>query len=171
MDLHGRASLRAGPLATTIVSGTCASIRRASSSYCLRIAGARSAFQPRPNHSSTNCLVRRQRVQASFSQRPSESSSSGAMSPNREEVLASSGINPDLRGKVEAAVVKQGFRVTVGDVAAAAGVDVAHAEDAVRALATDSLATLQVCYGLVPNMHKCISDPCLPCPPCARVCS
>lgn len=49
-----------------------------------------------------------------------------------------------MREKVERAVESLQFRATVGDVAAKAGVKLADADRALKALATDSLATLKV---------------------------
>jgi len=54
------------------------------------------------------------------------------------------GVDKDLRRKVEAAIAGLAFRVTAGDVAARAGVSLADAEAALRALAADSMATLNV---------------------------
>mmetsp|Transcript_4019 Transcript_4019/g.10273 ORF Transcript_4019/g.10273 Transcript_4019/m.10273 type:complete len:423 (+) Transcript_4019:973-2241(+) len=56
----------------------------------------------------------------------------------------SGGVDKDLRRKVEAAIAGLAFRVTAGDVAARAGVSLADAEAALRALAADSMATLNV---------------------------
>lgn len=63
--------------------------------------------------------------------------------PGKGELL-SPGLKPDVRKKTVSAVEKLGYRVTTGDVAAAAGITLAQAESALHALANDSLATLQV---------------------------
>ncbi|CAD7697678.1 unnamed protein product [Ostreobium quekettii] len=64
-----------------------------------------------------------------------------------ERKLASPRLPADLRARVSAAVQKLGFRVTVGDVAGQAGVTIEEAEEALKALAADSLGTLEVSAG------------------------
>lgn len=49
-----------------------------------------------------------------------------------------------MRQSVTAAIKRGGYRVTVGDVAAAAGVRLSEAEEALKALAADTLAHLEV---------------------------
>ena len=61
-----------------------------------------------------------------------------------EKQLESTKLPSDVRKKVEWAVELQGHRVTVGDVSGKAGVTLAEAEDALKALAADSLGTLEV---------------------------
>eukprot|EP00210_Caulerpa_lentillifera_P001845 g1774.t1 len=61
-----------------------------------------------------------------------------------ERGLQSTKIPSSLREKVEKAVERQGYRVTVGDVSGAAGVTLSEAEDALQALAADSLGSLEV---------------------------
>ncbi|KAG2434769.1 hypothetical protein HXX76_007654 [Chlamydomonas incerta] len=62
----------------------------------------------------------------------------------REAGLQSNRLDPDLRERVESAVERLGGRVTVGDVAARAGVKLAQADEALKALAYDTAAALQV---------------------------
>ncbi|KAG2434871.1 hypothetical protein HYH02_012071 [Chlamydomonas schloesseri] len=62
----------------------------------------------------------------------------------REAGLQSNRLDPDLRERVEAAIERLGGRVTVGDVAARAGVKLAQADEALKALAYDTAAALQV---------------------------
>ena len=62
----------------------------------------------------------------------------------QELSLQSNRLNPDLRDRVCAAITKLGGRVTVGDVSAQAGVKMAEAEEALKALAFDSLGHLEV---------------------------
>lgn len=59
--------------------------------------------------------------------------------------LLSLQLNQDVRQRAEQAIAARGYSVTVGDVAAAGGLTLLQAEQALRALAADSLATLQVC--------------------------
>lgn len=63
-------------------------------------------------------------------------------SPDRE--VASERLPSELRRKTEAAVLDRGCAVTVGDVAAGAGISIQQAQESLRALATDSQAVLQV---------------------------
>jgi hypothetical protein len=58
--------------------------------------------------------------------------------------LEISKIDGKLREKVESAIDRLGSSVTVGDVAATAGVTIADAEAALNALAADCQGTLQV---------------------------
>ncbi|PNW80988.1 hypothetical protein CHLRE_07g338350v5 [Chlamydomonas reinhardtii] len=62
----------------------------------------------------------------------------------REAGLQSNRLEPDLRERVESAIERLGGRVTVGDVAARAGVKLAQADEALKALAYDTAAALQV---------------------------
>ncbi|KAJ9512766.1 hypothetical protein QJQ45_019060 [Haematococcus lacustris] len=62
----------------------------------------------------------------------------------REQGLQSNRLPTDLRESVENAVEQLGFRVTPGDVAARAGVKLAQAEEALKALAYDTAAALEV---------------------------
>ncbi|KAL6758321.1 hypothetical protein V8C86DRAFT_2599542 [Haematococcus lacustris] len=62
----------------------------------------------------------------------------------REQGLQSNRLPTDLRESVESAVEQLGFRVTPGDVAARAGVKLAQAEEALKALAYDTAAALEV---------------------------
>ena len=58
--------------------------------------------------------------------------------------LLSTRLPADVRSRAEEAIAKRGYRVTVGDVAAAGGLTLAQAEGALKALAADALATLTV---------------------------
>lgn len=58
--------------------------------------------------------------------------------------MQSNQLDADLKERVEKAIAKLGFRVTVGQVAAAAGVRLSQAEQALKALAYDSLGNLEV---------------------------
>eukprot|EP00199_Chlamydomonas_sp_CCMP681_P006225 CAMPEP_0119106186 /NCGR_PEP_ID=MMETSP1180-20130426/3950_1 /TAXON_ID=3052 ORGANISM="Chlamydomonas cf sp, Strain CCMP681" /NCGR_SAMPLE_ID=MMETSP1180 /ASSEMBLY_ACC=CAM_ASM_000741 /LENGTH=214 /DNA_ID=CAMNT_0007091451 /DNA_START=183 /DNA_END=823 /DNA_ORIENTATION=- len=62
----------------------------------------------------------------------------------REQGLQSNRLPTALRERVEQAVQELRFRVTVGDVAARAGVKLSEADTALKALAYDTLATLEV---------------------------
>lgn len=53
-------------------------------------------------------------------------------------------LDASVRRAVEDAIDSRNYRVTVGDVAATAGIKTSQAEEALRALAADSLATLSV---------------------------
>lgn len=61
-----------------------------------------------------------------------------------EGAVLSAKLNPDVRQRAEQAIKARGGRVTVGDVASTAGLRLDEAEGALRALAADSAATLQV---------------------------
>lgn len=65
----------------------------------------------------------------------------GALSKGAAE---SNKIGRDVRQKVEDAIERLSYRVTTGDVAATAGVSVFEAEQALRAIAADTLGTLNV---------------------------
>ncbi|WIA33689.1 hypothetical protein OEZ86_006807 [Tetradesmus obliquus] len=58
--------------------------------------------------------------------------------------MQSNQLDAELKERVEKAIAKLGFRVTVGQVAAAAGVKLSQAEQALKALAYDSLGNLEV---------------------------
>lgn len=58
--------------------------------------------------------------------------------------LASSALKREIRKRAEEAIAKGGCRVTVGDVAASGSLTLTEAESALKAIASDSLATLQV---------------------------
>mmetsp|Transcript_34419 Transcript_34419/g.81572 ORF Transcript_34419/g.81572 Transcript_34419/m.81572 type:complete len:387 (+) Transcript_34419:154-1314(+) len=66
-------------------------------------------------------------------------------------------VDQELRRSVEIAIQKLGYRVTVGDVAASAGVSVASATEALNALASDTGGVLEVSssgelvYGFPPD--------------------
>jgi hypothetical protein len=60
------------------------------------------------------------------------------------ESLSSDGLDSSVRVAVEDAIRARGYAVTVGDVAAEAGVSVRQAQEAISALALDSKATLKV---------------------------
>lgn len=64
--------------------------------------------------------------------------------PGKGELLTPR-LDPDVRQRAEKAIELRGRRVTIGDVASTAGLRLEQAEEAVRALAADSQATLQVC--------------------------
>lgn len=64
----------------------------------------------------------------------------------QEFELASNKVDSAVRERVEDAIARLGFRATIGDVAAKAGVTVAQADSALKALACDSLAALEVRY-------------------------
>lgn len=53
-------------------------------------------------------------------------------------------LDPDVRDRVEAAVEALGYRATVGEVAARAGVKLSEADEALKALAYDALGHLEV---------------------------
>lgn len=61
-----------------------------------------------------------------------------------EKKLESTKIPSEIREKVENTIQRLGYRVTVGDVSGKAGVTLAEAEDALKAIAADSLGTLEV---------------------------
>lgn len=61
-----------------------------------------------------------------------------------EQKLASPRLPGNIRNKVCDAIRDLGFRVTVGDIAGRAGVTLEEAEEALKALASDSLGTLEV---------------------------
>lgn len=63
--------------------------------------------------------------------------------PGSGEVLSEQ-LSPEVRSRAVLAIKQRGGRVTLGDVASTAGLTLDQAEGAVRALAADSLATLQV---------------------------
>lgn len=73
---------------------------------------------------------------------------SGSMGPlrdfQRELGMQSNRLNPDIRERVEGAIEALGYRATVGDVAARAGVKVSEADEALKALAYDALGHLEV---------------------------
>lgn len=77
-------------------------------------------------------------------------SSSGASSFNpvevvrREAGLQSNRLKPEVRERVEDAVENLGRRVTVGDVAARTGLKLSEADEALKALAYDTLAAMEV---------------------------
>jgi ribosomal protein S25 len=58
--------------------------------------------------------------------------------------MQSNQLDADVKERVEKAIAKLGFRVTVGQIAAAAGVKLSEAEQALKALAYDSLGNLEV---------------------------
>jgi hypothetical protein len=58
--------------------------------------------------------------------------------------MQSNQLDAGIKERVEKAISKLGFRVTVGQVAAAAGVKLSEAEQALKALAYDSLGNLEV---------------------------
>jgi hypothetical protein len=62
----------------------------------------------------------------------------------KELGIQSNKLQPDVKERVEAAIAALGYRVTVGDVAARAGVSIAQADEALKALAYDSLGNLEV---------------------------
>ena len=62
----------------------------------------------------------------------------------KSESLSSDELDADVRVAVEDAIRARGYAVTVGDVAAEAGVSVRQAQEAISALALDSKATLRV---------------------------
>ncbi|GIL82862.1 hypothetical protein Vretifemale_11774 [Volvox reticuliferus] len=78
----------------------------------------------------------------------------------REAGLQSNRLNSNLRERVEAAVAQLGGRVTVGDVATRAGVNLADADEALKALAYDTQASLKVSaegdvvYGFAPDFQS-----------------
>ncbi|KAL4440143.1 hypothetical protein ABPG75_003144 [Micractinium tetrahymenae] len=63
--------------------------------------------------------------------------------PGKSELLTPR-LDPEVRQRAERAIELRGGRVTIGDVASTAGLRLDQAEGAVRALAADSQATLQV---------------------------
>ncbi len=58
--------------------------------------------------------------------------------------LQSTKLRDDVRDRVEAAVERRNLRATVGEIAAAAGLKLSEADEALKALAYDSQAVLQV---------------------------
>ncbi|GIL54988.1 hypothetical protein Vafri_10646 [Volvox africanus] len=78
----------------------------------------------------------------------------------REVGLQSNRLDSNLRERVEAAVAQLGGRVTVGDVASRAGVNLADADEALKALAYDTQASLKVSaegdvvYGFGPDFQN-----------------
>ncbi len=54
-------------------------------------------------------------------------------------------LQDEVRDRVEAAIKQQRYRATVGEIAAKAGLKLSEAEEALKALAYDSNANLQVC--------------------------
>lgn len=78
---------------------------------------------------------------------PRRSPATAAATPYKppSEEIASEGLPSEVRQRAETAILKRGGAVTVGDVAAVAGISLKEAEDALRALASDSLANLKVC--------------------------
>ncbi|GLI67327.1 hypothetical protein VaNZ11_011515 [Volvox africanus] len=78
----------------------------------------------------------------------------------REAGLQSNRLDSNLRERVEAAVAQLGGRVTVGDVATRAGVKLADADEALKALAYDTQASLKVSsegdvvYGFAPDFQN-----------------
>ena len=70
-----------------------------------------------------------------------------------------------VRNSVQDAVESLGGRVTVGDVAARAGVKISEAEEALNALAADSSGTLEVnllhtAASRVPRVYECLHTEC-----------
>lgn len=63
--------------------------------------------------------------------------------PGKSDLLSPK-LDPELRQRAEKAITQRGGRVTIGDVASSAGLGLNQAEEAVRALAADCGATLQV---------------------------
>lgn len=82
-------------------------------------------------------------ISASFNKKSSITEVVGTFSSNKHE-LQSTKIDPDIRRRVEQAITQGNCAVTVGDIAATAGITIFQAEQAIKALAADSLATLQV---------------------------
>jgi len=78
-------------------------------------------------------------------------SNSGTFDPlkefQRELGMQSNRLNPETRERVEAAIEALGYRATVGDVAARAGVKISEADEALKALAYDALGHLEVRAG------------------------
>lgn len=62
----------------------------------------------------------------------------------RELGMESNKLDAELRERVERAIASLGYRVTVGDVAARAGVKLSEVETALKAIAYDSLGNLEV---------------------------
>eukprot|EP00878_Enallax_costatus_P002812 GHUV01003004.1.p1 GENE.GHUV01003004.1~~GHUV01003004.1.p1 ORF type:complete len:653 (+),score=181.31 GHUV01003004.1:192-2150(+) len=62
----------------------------------------------------------------------------------RDLGMESNKLDAELRERVERAIVSLGYRVTVGDVAAKAGVKLSEADAALKAIAYDSLGNLEV---------------------------
>lgn len=71
--------------------------------------------------------------------------SAGIETAIRQELgLQSNKLLDTTRERVESAIERLRFRATVGDIAAATGLKLNEAEDALKALAFDSQAVLQV---------------------------
>jgi hypothetical protein len=62
----------------------------------------------------------------------------------RELGMQTNRLNPEVRERVERAVEALGYRATVGEVAARAGVKLSEADEALKALAYDALGHLEV---------------------------
>ncbi len=62
----------------------------------------------------------------------------------KELGVQSNRLDAQIKERVERAIDSLGYRVTVGDVAARAGVKLSEAEEALKALAYDSLGHLEV---------------------------
>lgn len=97
---------------------------------------------------------------------PRRSPATAAATPYKppSEEIASEGLPSEVRQRAETAILKRGGAVTVGDVAAVAGISLKEAEDALRALASDSLANLKVSdegeilYSFDPNFRDRIRN-------------
>lgn len=75
----------------------------------------------------------------------------------KELGIQSNKLQPDIKERVERAIAALGYRVTVGDVAARAGVSIAQADEALKALAYDSLGNLEVRFVPAQASRFCIS--------------
>lgn len=79
----------------------------------------------------------------------------------RDLGMESNKLDAELRERVERAIVALGYRVTVGDVAAKAGVKLSEADAALKAVAYDSLGNLEVRAALCLLLrHSASMPPC-----------
>ena len=102
-----------------------------------------------PASSSSSLFPRLGTVRRTIAARSQSSNDKSFADAARDAVsgkpgLESEKIDADLRQRTENAILTRGGRVTVGDVAATAGITLFQAESTLKALAADSLATLSV---------------------------
>lgn len=91
--------------------------------------------------------IRQMRISMSSSSRDKDGqASSGFLKDVRpvEANIASEALDSQVRGLVEKSILSRKYHVTVGDVAAEAGIPIAQAQQALTALASDSQAVLKV---------------------------
>jgi hypothetical protein len=89
-------------------------------------------------------------TRAARSDGPSSSDGFNPLQALQKELgMQSNQLDDGIKERVEKAISKLGFRVTVGQVAAAAGVKLSEADQALKALAYDSLGNLEVWFDTV----------------------